>query len=596
MRKSIWNWVLSGMAMAGMLILIPGHVSAQSPPRLNVILISLDQLRADQLHCLGNPRRTSPNLDRLAEHGVRFSHFYSVAPWTAPSYASLMTSLFPSRHGVTLFWHPDYSLVSPDVPMLAEIFKAQGYHTAAFVNNGVAGKTLTGRGFDEYDQGQPNAQVKDITRRGEEAYNLAPETTAKILPWLDQHRSEPFFLFVLFLEPHSPYNPPPEDDIFKTSAYPHETNTGYDLKNGHLFRLAMLGDRQAVQRLYDLYDGKIHFVDRYVGEVMDQVKKLGLSDSTLIVLTSDHGEMLYSHPDDFLTFDHRSLYDPVVHIPLIMAGPGLPEGKLVEGLASNVDTAPTILNLAGFPPPSDAEGHSLIPLVQGKVKSLNHYVYAEEDIMLPLRSVRTNQYKLIENLWNGKNQLFDLQQDPGEQHDISGHRPAVQVDLARHLHAWMAENHASLPDRMATWDKYAADPRARETVIDDQTTGGKMLITGGGWHSDESSAAGNYEGGCLWTEGGDGSRTVVWQSDEPLIGNYKVYVFYGHPSVGKLATNARFAIGTDHDTRTAIVDFSHGAGNWTLLGTFRNPRYVRLSNAANGAVLADAVKFERIGE
>ena len=138
-------------------------------------------------------------------------------------------------------------------------------------------------------------------------------------------------MFVLFLEPHSPYNPPPEDDIFKTNAYPNETNTGYDLKNGHLFRLAMLGDQQAVQRLYDLYDGKIHFVDRYVGEVMDQVKKLGLSDNTLIVLTSDHGEMLYSHPDDFLTFDHRSLYDPVVHIPLIMAGPGLPKGKLVDG-------------------------------------------------------------------------------------------------------------------------------------------------------------------------------------------------------------------------------------------------------------------------
>jgi len=596
MRKSIRNWVLIGMVMAGMLSLIPGHLSAQSTPRLNVILISLDQLRADQLHCLGNPRLTSPNLDRLAERGVRFSHFYSVAPWTAPSYTSLMTSLFPSRHGVTLFWHPDYSLVSPDVPMLAEIFKAQGYHTAAFVNNGVAGKALTGRGFDEYDQGQPNAQVKDITRRGGEAYNLAPETARKILPWLDQHRSEPFFLFVLFLEPHSPYNPPPEDDIFKTKAYPDQTNTGYDLKNGHLFRLAMLGDRQAVQRLYGLYDGKIHFVDRYVGQIMDQVKKLGLSDNTLIVLTSDHGEMLYSHPDDFLTFDHRSLYDPVVHIPLIMAGPGLPKGKLVDDLASNVDTAPTLLNLAGFSPPADAEGQTLLPLIRGKVKSINQYVYAEEDIMLPLRSVRTNQYKLIENLWNGKHQLFDLQKDPGEQHDISGHQPAVQADLTRHLHEWMAENHASLPDRMATWDKYAADPRAHETVVDDQTTGGKMLITGGGWHSDETPEGGNYDGGCLWIEGGDGSRTAVWQSDDPLIGNYKVYVYYGHPSVGRLATNARFTIGTDRDTGTAIVDFSHGAGNWNLLGTFRNPRYVQLSNAANGAVLADAVKFERIGE
>ena len=122
---------------------------------------------------------------------------------------------------------------------------------------------------------------------------------------------QPFFFFVLFLEPHSPYNPPPEDDIFKTNAYPNETNTGYNLKRGHLFRLAMLGDQKAVERLYELYDGKIHFVDRYVGELMDQVRKMGLIENTLIVLTSDHGEMLYSHPNDFLTFDHRSLYDTV---------------------------------------------------------------------------------------------------------------------------------------------------------------------------------------------------------------------------------------------------------------------------------------------
>jgi hypothetical protein len=216
--------------------------------------------------------------------------------------------------------------------------------------------------------------------------------------------------------------------------------------------------------------------------------------------------------------------------------------------------------------------------------------------MVPLRSVRTGQYKLIENLWNGKIQFFDLQRDPDERHDISSPKNSAQADLLHHLHAWMAENHASLADRIATWDKYAADPRARETVIDDQTTGGKMLITGGGWHSDESPASGNYEGGCLWTEGGDGSRTAVWQSDEPLIGNYKVYVFYGHPSVGRLATNAQFIIGTDRDTGMATVYFSRGPGNWNLLGTFRNPRYVRLSNAANGAVVADAMKFERIGE
>jgi arylsulfatase A-like enzyme len=584
------------MLIAGVMNLVPGNLRAQSSPRLNVILISLDQLRADQVHSLGNPRLTTPNLDRLAEQGVRFSHFYSVAPWTAPSYSSLMTSLYPSMHGVTLMWRPGDPLVNANTPMLAEIFKAHGYHTAAFVNNGVAGKALTGRGFDEYDQGQPNGQVKDITQRGGEAFNLAPETTQRLMPWLDQHRSEPFFLFVLYLEPHSPYNPPPEDDIFKTNAYPDETNTGYDLQRGHLFRLAMLGDQQAVQRLYDLYDGKIHFVDRYVGELMDHLKQIGLSDNTLVVLTSDHGEMLYSHPDDLLTFDHRSLYDPVMHVPLIMAGPGLPKGKLVDALASNVDTAPTILNLAGFAPPPNAEGHSLLPLIEGKVKSVNKYVYGEEDVVAPLRSVRTDQYKLIENLWTGKIQLFDLSHDPGEMHDLYGHGLGVQADLLRHLHEWMVKNHSSIPERMTQWRRYAQDPWAKELVTDDQTIGGHMLITGGGWHSDESPTGASYGGGCLWTEGGDGTRTATWRVDNPLIGEYKIYAYYGHPSVGALATNARFTIGTDGDAGTATVDFSHGAGDWSLLGTFKNPRYVQLSNAANGAVLADAVKFVRVGE
>ncbi len=596
MGRSLRKGLLTSMLVVGLVAAPSGLVKAQQHPPTNVILISLDQLRADRIHCLGNPRLTTPNLDRLAEQGVRFSHFYSVAPWTGPSYASLMTSLYPSMHGATLMWRPGDQLLDPQVPTLAEIFKSHGYHTAAFVNNGVAGKALTGRGFDEYDQGQPNGQVKDITQRGGEAFNLAPETTGKLMPWLDEHRSQPFFLFVLYLEPHSPYNPPPEDDIFKTDAYPNETNTGYDLQKGHLFRLAMMGDQQAVQRLYDLYDGKIHFVDRYVGKLMDHLKQIGLSENTLVVLTSDHGEMLYSHPDDFLTFDHRSVYDPVMHVPLVMAGPGVPAGKQIGALASNVDTAPTILNLVGFPPPADAEGHSLVPLMQGRVKSINKYVYGEEDVMIPLRSVRNSQYKLIENLWTGKFQLFNLARDPGEMHDIYGQQPGIQDELRNRLQEWMLQNHSSIEDRMPQWRRYAQDPWVKELISDDQTIGGHMLISGGGWHSDEVAAGGSYAGGCLWTEGGNGARTATWRVDNPLIGNYKIFVYYGHPAIGALATNARFTIGTDTEAGTATLDFNHGAGEWTPLGTFKNPRYVQLSNAADGAVIADAVKFVRLGD
>ena len=160
-------------------------------------------------------------------------------------------------------------------------------------------------------------------------------------------------------------------------------------------------------------------------------------------------------------------------------------------MASNVDTAPTILNLAGIPPPADAEGHSLLPLIQGKVKSINKYVYGEEDVMAPLRSVRTDQYKLIENLWTGKIQLFDLAHDPGEEHDLSGHEPAVQAELLHHLHEWMVKNHASVASACRSGRDMRGDPSGegnRRRMI--RPLGGHMLITGGGWHRDESPAAG----------------------------------------------------------------------------------------------------------
>ena len=140
----------------------------------------------------------------------------------------------------------------PNTPVLAEIFKAQGYHTAAFVNNGVAGKALTGAGFDEYDQGQPNGQVKDITQRGGEAYNLAPETTreSSALAGSAPLRS-PSFCSCCSSNRTRPTIRRPKTTSSRRRL-PDETNTGYDLKGGHLFRLAMLGDQKAIERLYDL--------------------------------------------------------------------------------------------------------------------------------------------------------------------------------------------------------------------------------------------------------------------------------------------------------------------------------------------------------
>ncbi len=583
---------------AGMIVFaccwMPSTLRAQTA-KPNVVMIVLDQLQANQLHCYGNPRATSPNIDRLASHGVLFSHFYSVAPWTSPSFGSLHTSLYPSVHGVTLFWRPGMPLINKDRPTIAETFQREGYYTIAFVDNTLAGKPLTGSGFDQYVE--QSAPALDITARaalnGLSEYK-APVTTERVLSWLNSHhaQSQPFFLYVHYIEPHSPYNPPPEDDLFKAGAYPYLSVTGYDIEKGGLLRLAMTGDQNAVDRLYQLYDGKIHFVDRYVGELLDRLQSLGLDGNTYVVLTSDHGELLYSHPEDFLSFDHRSLYDAVLHIPLIIAGPGVPEGRTLPGIASNIDTAPTILALADAPPLSDAQGHSLTQMIQGGVSSVNSYVFAEEDVEIPERSVRNTRYKLVRNLWDGHEQLFDGQNDPQELRDVAKENPAIVKELDAQLEGWMRANEPSAEIQVRRERIYTQPENV--VTVDDVTIGAAFLIRQRqSWHSDQSPASGNYEGSCFWTENGDGKRTATWRSDNPLIGTYKVFVYSGHPNVGALATNAPFKIVTKHGTQSAIVNFQKGAGEWKLLGTFKDPRYVELSNAANGIVIADAVRFER---
>ncbi|MCL5745348.1 MAG: sulfatase, partial [Acidobacteria bacterium] len=305
LRRSLLQSIASGAAA-------PFHASAASG-KPNVILIALDQLHARRLHSYGNPRPTSPNLDRLGTEGVRLSHFYAASPWTAPSYASMHTSQHPSRHGATVFHPPGVPGLKPDAITLADLFKKAGYHTAAFVNNSVAGAYLTGQGFDDYDEAQKRpTNITERSSLGNQEFR-APATNQRIFRWLDEKGKDPFFLFLLYFEPHSPYDPPPEHDLFKSDAYPAATQTGYDVTTGQLLRKACLRDAKAIERLYQLYDGKIHFIDHYIGQLMDRLRRDGFDQNTIVLLTSDHGELVYQHIDDYTTFDHRSLYETVLH-------------------------------------------------------------------------------------------------------------------------------------------------------------------------------------------------------------------------------------------------------------------------------------------
>jgi arylsulfatase A-like enzyme len=576
-----------------LVLLCLGAAIAQTARKPNVILVSLDQCRADRLHVYGNQRGTSPHLDRMAAEGVRFTRFYSAAPWTTPSYASMMTSQYPSKHGATLFHAGDLPGLHPDAISLAEAFQKAGYHTGAFVNNGNAGEFLTRRGFDDYDQGQ--RVVVNITERGAaQNRQSAPATNERVNKWLDQNQGTPFFLFLLYIEPHSPYNPPSEHDLFKSDAYPEETNTGYDRLKGSLFRKANLGDAKAIERLTQLYDGKIHFVDYWFGQILDRIRASGLDKNTIVWLTSDHGELLYSHAEDFMTFDHRSLYDQVMHVPGIVWGAGIPKGRAIDAMATHIDIAPTLLDLAGLAPKPDAQGQSLAPSIRGKRRKAHLFVFGEEDVLEPLRSVRDARYKLILNLRTDTKQLFDDRQDPLERRDIAAARPELVKRLGAILEKWRKENEPDSSARNRLWREFAAKSPPTQ-IIDEVTIGARMQLTGDGWHMADREDA--NDGGCYWTDAaqpGEATRTAMWRPDSPLLGRYRISILYGGLPEGVVASDVPLIVLTRSGPRNQRLDQTKHRGEWQELGIFEDPVNVSLTNAGNGRVIVDAVKFERL--
>ena len=580
-------------------IFMPADISAQSSSKLNIILISEDQLAAGNVSCYGYPRTTTPNLDMMAGEGVLFENFYASGSWTTPSYCSIMTGLYPSRHRMTMFVRPGAPLLDPKLPLLAEQFAQAGYTTVAFNNNGNAGEFILGRGFKEFYQGQRVSE--NITER-ESADMMdyrAPGTNEKIFQWLNKNRLTPFFMFILYFEPHSPYDPPPEHDVFKSDAYPDQLHLGYDPDKGKLLRWANAGDSKAVQRLIDLYDGKVHFIDHHFGNLMRKLESLGLEKNTVVILLSDHGELLYSHRD-VLTFDHRSLYDTNIKVPLVVKGPGIPAGRRIREMASLIDIAPTVLDIAGLPPMDGVQGKSLLPLIRGDNSRINEYIFSEQDVSEPMRSVRDGRYKLIYHLRSGEKQLFDYIKDPGELHDIAGWYPGIASQMFRVLEKWMTDNHPVEVENLNRWRRVITDSKWTGTleggvqITDDVTIGGRLQLNGNGWKMADGNE--NYRDACYWIEPGSGSRSALWRTDRPLLGKYNIYLWNGRIAGKRAATDANFTVVTRSGKENYRINQNVNTGEWKLLCTATDPYHVSVTDKADGPVIIDAVKFERVGD
>ncbi len=386
-RKVLWILALA----AGIACNRPGKqegATARALRPLNLVVVTIDTLRPDHLHCYGYPKIETPSVDSIAANGVLFENAVTQTPLTPPSHASIFTGLYPTVHHVR---DTGGFVLQPSSTTLATMLQQQGWDTAAFVSSAVL-KKLFGfnQGFAVYDDQMPRpGSDRDFL---EDAERRAGDTVDRAIRWLDGQAGKPYFLWVHLYDPHMPYHPPsPFKEQYK--------------------------DR--------LYDGEIAYADRELGRLFAAVRKKA-ADKTIIAVLSDHGESLGEHGE----YSHGVfLYDATLRIAFVMSGPGIPAGSRVKQQARTIDFVPTVLEFMGGKAPASVQGVSLAPAVSGhEVQSAISYaetLYPKINMgWAELRGIRTNRWKYVRA---PKPELYDLTQDPGETRNlIEAHTAEVQ--------------------------------------------------------------------------------------------------------------------------------------------------------------------------
>ena len=380
--------VLLGLVLISFFCLDCRRAAAPTPAiKYNLLVISIDTCRADHLTCYGYNRDTSPHLDQLAKEGVLFEDVTAAASWTVPSHMSMFTSLYPSVHGV----QNRLEQLSESAPTLAQCLAKSGYATAAFVTGPVLNRFFGfNRGFQLYDDFTVSPIF--LKRGGVNNVVTDPLITNLATQWLQKHSHENFFLFLHYWDCHNDYVPPaPFDKKF---------DPGYKGKETGRFMFARQDDIIAHISVMDLahmvalYDGGIAFTDEHVGKVLQLLQDLGLSEKTLVVVLSDHGEGFLEHGK---LLHCNSLYEEAVHVPLIMRLPGvIPAGKRVAGNVSHVDLLPTVLGLLQVAGPLNVQGADLSPAILGDQPVPERLIYSELKMNgFNLRAIRWGDHKLL---------------------------------------------------------------------------------------------------------------------------------------------------------------------------------------------------------
>jgi len=454
------------------------------PPDTNVLLLTIDTVRADHFSSYGYPRPTTPALDTIARKGTLFANAWAHAPSTRYSMPAIVTGRYPSQ----VLWGPPFSGgglwwpgIRPENHTIAEILKERGFATGAILNyEYFDAKRNMNQGFDDYD----NLNARLHQGHGDPASTRGTSSRQQAdaaIHWLDGHADRRFFLWVHFYDPHADYERHAGSTSFGDSAV-------------------------------DLYDGEIRFTDDQIGRVLAELDRLGVTARTAIVVTGDHGEGFGEHGIDHHGYD---LYAAQTKVPLIIYVPGLPPRK-VETPAGHVDILPTLANLAGAPAEPTMAGRSLLGLIAGGDDTDDRGIFQEVSYENnnEKRALATRNRHLLYNLSPVRSvELYDLTADPGEEHDI-----------------W-----SSSGDGKALLDRLAQ--MIDESQLPAETPGAEGAILGAP-PSPTTPARGDF-GGAVTFLGADlpaearagGETQVTWyfRSETPLTGGWKPFVHLQGP-------------------------------------------------------------------
>jgi arylsulfatase A-like enzyme len=394
-------------------LLVATQVACAAKQR-NVVLITLDTTRADHLGCYGYQHDTSPRIDQLANDGVRFDFAIAQSSETPISCASQLTGTYPYRHQLRAMHGLAMTSLDQSVPTLAEVFGRHQYVAAGFISAFPASSRYgLERGFAVFDESfldrRPPSILEDGIVATGSSQRSAAETTAAVLQWLRADHGTPFFLWV---------HPP--------ARYLEKRMEGRQVDDQHDYLRAV-------------YDAEISYADMHVGLIIDELDRLGLRASTVLAVTADHGEGLGDHN----WWKHSLLWQEQIKVPLILQGPGIPAGKVIEPVVEHVDLMPTLLELAGLDQSTltGVQGQSLVGLLSGNLADDRKTVaYSEVHSFFTMSESPGKRdigviYSIIDGRWKllhfprrpAYDKLFDLQEDPGELRNlIDQHRDIAE--------------------------------------------------------------------------------------------------------------------------------------------------------------------------